>query len=95
MPVDSLTISRLIVGNETGYEYNRHSVQRPIPFDLCGHFCAIKLRHHKIKQDKIGPEAACGFHRAGCVVFFTDDVLSGLLQNQMGVVTETWIIVDD
>jgi len=68
MPVDSLTISCFVARNEAGYEYNWHSVQRPIGFDLCGHFSAIKLRHYKIKEDQIRPEAACRFHRTRCVI---------------------------
>jgi len=68
-----------VARNEAGYEYNWHSEQRPIGFDLCGHFSAIKLRHYKIKEDQIRPEAACRFHRTRCVIFFTDDVLARIL----------------
>lgn len=95
MSVDSLTISCFVARNEAGYEYNWHSVQRPIGFDLCGHFSAIKLRHYKIQEDQIRPEAACRFHRTRCVIFFTDDVLAGFLQNQTRAVTKTRIIVHD
>jgi len=95
MPIDSLTISCFVARNEAGYEYNWHSVQRPIRFDLCVHFSAVQLRHYKIQEDKIRPEAARRFQAAGCVIFFTDDVLSGLLQNQPRALTKPRIIVHD
>jgi hypothetical protein len=70
-------------------------VQRPIRFDLRGHFSAIELRHHKVNEDEVRPEAARRFQRARGVIFFTDDVMPGLLQNQTRALTKTRIIVHD
>jgi hypothetical protein len=95
MPVDSLAVSCLRRRDEAGYEYNWDSVQRPIRFDLCGYFSAIELRHHKVNEDKIRPEAARRFQRAHSVIFLTDNVLTSLLQNPTRALTKARIIVHD
>src|SRR6266481_1534159 len=95
MAVDALAVFCLRGRDEASHEYNGHSVQRPIRLDLCGYFSAVQLRHHKIQEYKIRPEAARRSHSAGCVVFLADDVMTRLLQNQMRALTKTRIIVYD
>src|SRR6266567_4129915 len=95
MAVDALAVFCLRGRDEASHEYNGHSVQRPIRFDLRGHLSTIKPGHDKIHEDKIRPEATRRLQCAGCVIFFTDDVMAGLLQNQMRALTKKRIIVYD
>ena len=95
MAVDALAVFCLRGRDEASHEYNRHSVQRPIRFDLRGHLSAIKPGHDKIHDDKIRPEATRRLQCAGCVIFFTDDVMAGTLQSLPRALTKAQIIVYD
>jgi len=68
-----------VARNEAGYEYNWHSEQRPIGFDLCGHFSAIKLRHYKIRRIRSGLKLRAVSTALAAFILFTDDVLAGFL----------------